>query len=304
MLTLAAVATAAVLLAGGSSPNEERGRMLDGSTFEDSEFCAPSQLVRDFGLSRMPEVDERPPSGDLPFGPKTVGLISNGWRILPVGSSYGFEFWSQNYTGRTPLRWTFHARIHAVSDDGEPVRLVDRERRRVRSIRAADEVKLLLGPLKRAGFYRYEFEILDEDKKVLGSYSEHIKIFQREFWKPRLGLDRQIYRPGQRVLSRPENLGTETILFGAAYRVQQFKRGNWQASPRDPIVGFQAWLGFVGPGRAGRCSAFNIPRDFPPGRYRIVKEVGRSPLWPSRGRSYHLAAPFEVVRSQAAGGGE
>jgi hypothetical protein len=37
-----------------------------------------------------------------------------------------------------------------------------------------------------------------------------------------------------------------------------------------------------------------LPDDFPPGHYRIVKEVGPFP-WPRGGHARHLVAPMEVV---------
>jgi hypothetical protein len=282
------------LLAAGTPTSAENraGQVEDPFTFGNPEFCASTTPVEDFGISELPPLHEAPETGDLPFGPKTVSLQIASGPILPPGESVGFWLQSNNHFGRTPLRWVLRDRIGLVDATGRAGKVVAHSRIRVRMINAAKEVKLFLRPPRKPGFYRYEIEIVKFDGKRLAKYSRHIRV-ERRFWDARLGLDADVFHQGEQVLSRVENFGTEYIAFGEEFRLQGYRGGSW-VRVRDPSRdGWALWLGYAGPGMAGQCSALQLPDDFPPGRYRIVKEVGRS-SWP-RGESIFLAAPFEVV---------
>lgn len=268
-------------------------RAVDPFTFGNPEFCAPEDLVRDFGLSRLPAVREPPETGDLPFGPKTVSLDLLGGRLLRIGESFGYRLSSINYYGHTPLGWTLKARIVSVSRGGREGREVDRMQREVRTITSSDEVEMYLDPLRRPGFYRYDFEIIDAEGEVLGRYGEHFKVFGRPFWKVRLGLSGSRFHKGQRVLSRVENLGTEWVEYGEAFSVQRYEGGEWVPDAEATPAGWLLWGGASGPGASGQCSSLYLDRDFLPGRYRIVKEVER-PSSPKPKRLYRLTAPFWV----------
>lgn len=280
-------------LGSSSERAKPRGGAADLFTFGSPDFCAPKDLVRDFGLSRLPEVREPPEAGDLPFGPKTVSLILPGGPLLPIGESFGYRLSSTNYYGHTPLDWTLKARIVAVGRGGRERQEVDRMQRRIRTITSSDEVKMYLDPLRRPGFYRYDFEIIDSDGQVLGRYGEHLKVFGRSFWKVRLGLSGSRFHPGQRVLSRVENLGTESVEYGEAFSVQRFEGDRWVHDAGATPGAWLLWGGWSGPGASGRCSSLYVDRDFPAGRYRIVKEVER-PSRPKGKRLYRLVAPFWV----------
>jgi len=279
--------------AGAPEEVEHRAGQVDPDTFGNPDFCTPEDPVADFGLSQLPAVSEPPSDGDLPFGPKTVSLVLSQGPILPIGQSIGFWLHSQNYVGHTPLNWILRNRIQPVDSAGQAGGVVARGRWRVRRINAANEVKLFLRPPPIPGFYRYDIEIADFDGKLLASYGKHLRV-ERRFWKARLGLDDNEFHPGEQVLSRVENLGTTTVLFGAEFSIQRHKGGRW-AGIRHPEGGlWLAWLRGMDSGLAGSCSSLRLPRDFPAGDYRIVKEVGPPP-WPNGKRSYYLTAPFEVV---------
>jgi hypothetical protein len=294
MLLVVALAAMAMLTAGSSS-TEARHRVVpeDPFTFGNAAFCAPKEPVEDFGLSELPQVREAPESGDLSFGPKTVSLQLAAGPILPPGESVGFWLHSENYGGHTPLHWVLRNRIRPVDTSGQAGRVVARSRTRVRTITSADEVKLFLRPPRSPGFYRYDVEIVDFDGKLLAEYSRYVRV-ERKFWDARLGLDGHEFKPGGQVLSRVENFGTEPIAYGAEFGIQANQGGSWVRVRNPSQEIWLAWLGSAGPGLAGRCSALRLPRDFPPGQYRIVKEVGPS-SWPTGKQSYHLAAPFEVA---------
>lgn len=295
-----AVALAAMTLvtsAASASAQRHAASEEDPFTFGNPAFCAPKDPVEDFGLSELPPVREAPESGDLSFGPKTVSLQLAPGPVLPPGESIGFWLHSENYGGRTPLHWVLRNRIRPVDTSGRSGQVVARGHTRARTINAAREVKLFLHPPRSPGFYRYDIEIVDFDGKLLAQYSRYIGV-ERKFWDARLGLDGNQFQPGEQVLSRVENFGTEAIAFGEEFRIQAYRGGSWVhvRNPSQEI--WLAWLGYAGPGSAGRCSALRLPHDFPAGQYRIVKEVG-PPSWPKDKRPYYLTATFEVVSQDA-----
>lgn len=292
-----AVVLAMALSAPDPSAASEYVRPADSFTFGNPAFCAPTKPVRDFGLSRLPPVREVPEDGNLPFGPKTVRLISSSaGRILPIGTEFGYELWSENHLGRTPLHWTVRARMVDVDHKGRRGRVVDGKEVTVQTISNGNNVDLYLHPQRRPGFYVYEIEFVARDGKVLGKYGQYLKVFARSYWKARLGLSKQVAAPGQQVLSRVENLGTEPALYGEAFYVHRLENGNWIPVPDATPGIWLLWLGWSGPGASGRCSSWHIPVDFPLGQYRIVKEVGPSP-WPGGHHTRYLTAPIIVAVS-------
>ncbi len=294
MLLVAVLAAIALLAPSTPAEAEHRTRpAVDPFNFGDPAFCEPRKPVEDFGLSELPATHEVPESGDLPFGPKTISLQLAAGPVLAPGESVGFWLYSSNFSGHTPLHWVLRDRIRLADASGRVGEVAARGHTRVRTINAGTEVKLFLRPPRSLGFYRYDIEIVDFDGKPLAKYSRYIRV-ERKFWDARLGLDHDEFQPGGQVLSRVENFGTEYIAFGEEFGIQRYEGGSW-IHVRNPSQSIWfLWLGFAGPGSAGRCSALQLPRDFPAGQYRIVKEVGPS-SWPKSKRSYHLTAPFEVT---------
>lgn len=258
-------------------------------------FCGQALLVRDFGLSRLPRVQEPPKTGDLPFGPRAVALESIwAYPILRLGESYGYLLRSESYGERTSLHWTLNARMMRVDEAGRPVREVDRKTVRVRTIGDGEERRLYVNPSRRPGFYRYDLWITGRGGAELAHYEKYVRVIPT-FWRVRLGLAKQRVKPGQRVLSRVENLGSVTPVFGERFQVQRQVNGRWVKPPKLPIGTWLAWLGVAGPGEAGRCSVLALPAGFPDGRYRIVKWVSRKGERQLPGRWIRLVAPFEVA---------
>jgi hypothetical protein len=206
---------------------------------------------------------------------------------------FGFGFSEHNYTGTVRLDWTVTAQLWKVDGAGTPIAEIDHGRLFIGRLNAAHQPNLSLGPPSSRGFYRFDIQFTDRSGTVLGSFGAYFKLV-RPFWKARLGLSRRKPRQGQRVLSRVENLGTETVYFGEDFRIQKKEGGTWVQIPNPTQRFWFRWLGGVGPGSSGRCSMLHLPDDFPPGHYRIVKEVGTFP-WPRGGNARYLVAPMEVV---------
>ena len=126
------VALAGWALVGSASATAEAGdssaavaRASAGSSSFAEEFCEGG-IVNEFGLPELPPLaspfPERPALRErqLPaFAPKTVSLELGGGPILTPGQEIGFWLQSDNFIGKTPLRWTLKDTIRAVDPAGE-----------------------------------------------------------------------------------------------------------------------------------------------------------------------------------------
>ncbi|HWH19353.1 MAG TPA: immunoglobulin-like domain-containing protein [Solirubrobacterales bacterium] len=259
------------------------------------EFCEGG-IVNEFGLSGLPPLanpfPERPAFRErqLPsFAPKTVSLELGGGPILTPGQEVGFWLSSDNYVGKTPLRWTLKDTIRPVDPSGDVGSVVAQGKVRVKYASAGHEVKDFLVPPRYLGAYRYDLKIESWDGTQLAEYSTYVWV-EKKFWAPRLGLSSQVVHPGELLLSRPENMGTIEFSFGEEFRLQRKIGGSWTPIMLPGEVFWELWLGYAGAGGAGRCSELRVPRNFSPGKYRIVKLIERS----LRGKPTFLAAPFTV----------
>lgn len=271
-----------------------RGHLLDPFTFGNPAFCTPKGPVRDFGFSKLPPVHEVPESGE-PLGHPAVDIYggSRFTQVMPRPQEFGYGFSEHNYGGTVLVDWTVTAQLWAVTSDGERLNEVDNGQLFIGRLNAAHQPGLYLTPPTRRGFYRFDIQFANRSGDLLGSYSAYLRVV-RPFWKARLGLSGRTFHPGALVLSRVENFGTETVMYGEDFSVQRFENDSWAHVPDLARGPWFMWLGAAGPGASGRCSALRLPNDVAPGQYRIVKEVGRPP-WPNGKRSRHLTARFDVA---------
>jgi hypothetical protein len=98
---------------------------------------------------------------------------------------------------------------------------------------------------------------------------------QKEGLAVDLDARRQRYRPGDTVLARVENIGSEPVLDSPEYQVDRFIRHRWKRVgpkaygwPRQPSP-------LLSSGRA-RCFAFSVPESAAAGRYRVLKAIEHS----------------------------
>jgi len=266
-----------------------------GSPSFEEEFCEGG-IVNEFGLSGLPSLanpfPERPAFRErqVPsFAPKTVSLELGGGPILTPGQEVGFWLQSDNFVGKTPLRWILKDTIRAVDPSGEVGPVVAQGKVRVKYASAGHEVKDFLVPPRDLGAYRYDLKIESWDGTQLAEYSTYVWV-ERKFWAPQLGLSSQVVHPGELLLSRPENMGTIEFSFGEEFRLQREVGGSWTPIKLPGEAIWDLWLGYAGAGAAGRCSGMRVPQNFSAGKYRIVKSIERS----LRGKPIFLAAPFTV----------
>jgi hypothetical protein len=276
-------------------------RASAGSSSFTEEFCEGG-IVNEFGLPELPPLanpfPERPALRErqLPsFAPKTVSLELGGGPILTPGQEIGFWLQSDNFVGKTPLRWTLKDTIRAVSQSGEVGPVVAQGKVPVKYINARREVKDFLVPPRDLGAYRYDLKIESWDGTQLAEYSTYVWV-EKKFWAPRLGLSAQVVHPGGLLLSRPENMGTIEFEYGEDFRLQREVSGVWTRMALPGEEEWELWLGYDPAGAAGQCSALRLPDNFSPGKYRIVKSITRTP----RGKPIFLAAPL-IVSKEAAG---
>jgi hypothetical protein len=214
---------------------------------------------------------------------------------MPEPSSFGYGFSEHSFTSEgVSLAWTVTAQLWTIDRWGGELRQVDRERLFIGRLRGSDQPSISLDPLKgRRGFYRFDLQIANRNGNRIGSYSAYFKVV-RPSWRPKLQLAQETLRPGQWLLARLENYGSEYVSYGQAFAVQRMERGQWVGAP-DLIEHrwWAMWAKALGPGGVGGCNALLLPIDISPGTYRIVKDVDRGFVRPTKGRQ--LTAQFTVV---------
>lgn len=282
---LCAVASVLMVVSAGSTSAAR-------FTYGNPAFCAPEIPVRDFGFSRLPSVREVSESAKgLGYGAVTMG---GGWpRVMPEPVSFGYGFSEHDYSGKALLNWTVTAQLWTINNQGTAVKKVDHNELFIGRLDAARQPFIEVDPLEnRLGFYRFDMQIANKNGKVIGSYGAYFKVV-RPSWHPKLRLVRDVLRPGERLLIRIENHGSETVSYVESFSVQRFEEGQWMPVPGLAEGRWRMWLGLLSPGKTGRCNSLSLPADTTPGLYRIVKRAGTK-VWPE-GRRARLAAPFEVI---------
>lgn len=172
--------------------------------------------LRDFGLSKLPQVREAPETAE-DLGRPAVSIHGAFTPVMSKPGSFGYGFNEDNYSRPVKLDWTVTAQLWAVGPRGGAFREVDYTR-----------LSAPTAPTSR-------------------SYGR--------FGNVRLSLSQHSARPGQRILSRVENFGSETLSYGEEFSVQRFDAGRWMPAPElvEQEAWF-AWLGYLGAGGSGRCS--------------------------------------------------
>jgi hypothetical protein len=275
--------------AGATSANAS-----DAFDFGNPSFCAPKKPAADFGLSSLPavhELSEKEAGKEL--GHPAVNVYGDWSWVMSRPEEFGYGFSEENHGGPVEVDWTVTAQLWAVDSEGATLEEVGHTGLYLETIDAAHQPHIGLRPPDRRGFYRFDLNF-ESGGMTIGSYSTYFKLV-RPTWRPRLKLDRTIARPGQRVLSRLENLGSDPIEYGEEFSVQRREGGRWN-SARE-LLGEGAWLlwaGGLSAGGIGRCNALRLPADTAAGRYRIVKDITR-PNGGRRGKVFYVVAPFRVV---------
>jgi hypothetical protein len=258
-------------------------------------FCDTSESASDFGLSALPPVHELlEESAGRELGHPDVNIYGGRPRVMSKPEEFGYGFSEDDYAGPVPVDWTVTAQLWAVDSDGSAIEEVGHTGRFLKAIDAVHQAYIGLTPPDRRGFYRFDIRFTSHGREIR-SYSSYLALVKPE-WRARLKLNRTIAHPGERILSRVESLGSETVGYGEPFSVQREEKGSWVPTLGLVKGGWFDWAGFLEPGGIGRCNALDLPADVAPGRYRIVKEVNR-PKGPRTAALVTLTAPFTVVSS-------
>lgn len=295
-MIIGALALLLVLLP--ASAGAESGTASDPFDFGNPSFCAPEKPAVDFGLSSLPAVHEL--SEDevgRELGHPAVSVYGGWSRVMSKPEEFGYGFSEENYGGPVRVDWTVTAQLWSVDAEGNAIEEVGHTGIYLKKIDAEHQPFIGLRPPARRGFYRFDLQF-ESRGTTIGSYATYFKLVPPS-WRPRLKLDRTTARPGQRILGRLENLGSEEVTYGAEFFVQRWQGEYWKSASKL-LGGEVIWplrLDLLDAGGTGGCSALRLPAATKPGRYRIIKDVTR----PSRGRGgkvYFVAAPFRVPGSR------
>jgi hypothetical protein len=240
-------------------------------------FCG-RPVIHDYErtLRRLPSVKPLPVSGSLPFGPTGLEVRALGTepganqRLLFVGSSVRYQFTNVKMSGRGHLGWTVKAAVFRMAPDGSGSQIAPESIDQIDELGPRGSVHAIdAARVPGLGAYRIDLTFLDEGGQPLGSYSEYVQAVRSTF-RARLGISNRSVRAGRALRIRVENLGTQSIAYGAAFVLARFKDGAWIVLPPRHFYAPEFVL-FAG--SAGSCERVHIPRHAQPGLYRISKEI-------------------------------
>jgi hypothetical protein len=250
-------------------------------------------------LQGLPKIASLGRSGAVPFGPPSlrvgkVAFPSNRGRILTGGSSFGFSLRSSG--NEVPLGWNVISELSELNTDGTTKRVVSAMQKYVKGISIHNMLDFVLKVPTEPGPYRYDMSFIDGNGGSLGRYSEYLESVRPTF-AVKLDVRRPVYRPGETLNGRVENVGTEAIEPRGRPWIQRHTGTRWQyvtGAPSGP--GFPS-TPFVGAGAAGPCLRVSLPSDLTPGRYRLVQGVRRAQPGINRhSKSIIRVARFSLVK--------
>ncbi len=248
------------------------------ATASQSGFCRPG-VMPDYEGSLENLVSHRPlrERTKLPFGPKGLEVRRLDVRRFVVnGDRFGYALTAKGATTEAGLlkrplhlHWKVEVTLSAVNANGRATGPAVRSWRRLGDV--ADLRRLEFAASPGPGLYRLGLNFERWNGDSLGSYSEYFRVVPF-----RVGLDLALSRstafPGEEVLARVRNVGTDTALFpnDVDLRVEYDKDGSWVGIPTPKADGAVIGISrFLYGGEATPCSSFRIPEEAEPGRYRF-----------------------------------
>jgi len=247
-------------------------------------------------VARMPYVHAPNPSGKLDFGPGNMRFAALPQLLVGKGK-VGFEL-ARDHDG--PLaRFDWNVSVTAARVyPGKRSTLIEKlwdYRKRIRTLGRTHPLRLTFPVGGSPAFYRVSVRFENANGKLLGWYGAYFRVVSRTR-DARLGLNSTSYRPGDAVLARVENLGTEYAFYGVPYRIERFDGSAWAIAPESPRGPTILVLLSSPPGQTGdRCSVFSVPATMPAGRYRMSKDVSYGVSFPHDIHRETLTAEFEVA---------
>lgn len=256
--------------------------------------CGP--VVKDYlaPLSGLPKVP--PPATKLSFAPKAfaVDAFDPGALVSSRSVEVGLRLEARRSDA---FMWTARTRLIEVGRHAD--HLVKEASSRIGRVMEGDSRRVVVTSPIKAGLYRWETRFTTESGKLLGRYGKNIRVVAPLF-QAQVSFDKSTYHPGETLQPCLENLGTETVSYGAAYRIEREVNGTWEkVLPQGE--GVWTLIGYSNtPGTAASHWSVSLPSDLTAGKYRFVvdadaiRSASALPV-PAHRRPVTIAGEFSVV---------
>jgi hypothetical protein len=257
-------------------------------------FCTHPVLVDyERPLKALAPVKELPESDKPPFAPagiRITALQGGNVRLVSPGQKIHYQIRNEKKTS-AHLGWTVKVRIHMAAPDGSAWSPVSESVTTLGELGPRSSELAEGSELTSLGIYRIEIAFFDEAERLLGAYGEYLRAVKPTV-RFSLGINRKVAWPGSNVKLRLENRGTLPIDAAYGFEFAYRKQGHWLRLPEQRPV-LRASLAVLS-GRAGRCETVRIPRQSPPGLYRVRKFVDIDGRPGPAGVERALTATFRV----------
>ena len=264
-------------------------------TYEPTPTFCREATIRDYlaPLRRLPRLHSPPPSGRIGFGPTSLILTPRS-PLLVGGGEIGYFISLAHEASPVSLRWNVTTTISRVDWKGRVEETLSQSRQRVSRIARNQRASVKFEVDHDPAVYRVTVVVQNWGGRKLGGYGLYFRVV-RPTRDASLRLNAASFHIGQSVFGQLENRGTETVLYGAAYRIERLDGTTWVRAPESPRA-FVAIGLYALPGRSGDCSSFWIPPTMPSGHYRMVKGVKFAiPELRADGPERTLYAEFDVL---------
>lgn len=263
----------------------------------DAETLCQRGVVHDYekSLKRLPSLRSAPSSEHLPFAPRNLFFYRVGHGPLLMGGGevgYSLYLESARHPGGQAAGWLVTAKLAEVDHQG---RNVAKSRwRRLRIANSPFSQRLAFRVSREPALYRLEIVFRNRSGKKLARYGEYFRVLESEI-DANLVLPTTVFRPGELVVPRLVNRGTEPLFYGLHYTIESFDGTQWvtaKITPTGPVlaIGISS-----GPGEWASCWQFRIPPDAAPGLYRFVWSGSAGRNGRLNGRNpFTLSAEFEI----------
>lgn len=266
-------------------------------------FCDPG-VVHDYlkPLKELPALRGEPAKQQLPFAPRNLFFGSIGQGALIVGNStagkqevgYFLDYTptSPHPTGRY-LNWLVTAKLNRIDSTGRVLQGIGFKQ--VRGIRFHSSHALSFELSEEPALYRLEVVFRNSAGKRLGRFGRYLRAVESHS-DVRFTLAQSAYHSGETVSPRLENEGTDRLLYGLAYRIEQFDGASWIPTSLGPKFFLAIGLS-SSPGEAASCWGFRVSAETPAGKYRLSTstDVYETTARDERAKQMPLNAEFEVV---------
>ncbi|HYQ78802.1 MAG TPA: immunoglobulin-like domain-containing protein [Solirubrobacterales bacterium] len=240
---------------------------LNWSGVADAE-CGP--VVKDYlaPLSGLPKIS--PPAAKLSFAPNAFAVRAFDPGSLVSGSSVEVGLRLEARRSKA-VRWTVQTRLVRVGRR-HLERQIEEVSSRVGRMTASESRRVALTSPVDAGLYRWETRFVTPSGRLLGRYGRNFRVLAPQF-EAQISFDKPSYAPGETLLPCLENLGSETISYGAPYRIEREVNGSWEkVLPQGE--GIWTLIGYSNtPGTAATHWSVTLPSDLAVGNYRFVVDA-------------------------------